>query len=129
MENLIKKRFVSQILQEEGERLVKNQGTVLGKRLKFHTGRLAANRLINISESEYIDGQLTFRHLSYERFLDMKRTVNRKRKAGTRVKHGYRIHNRFMYGTYFSIAKRLMYDLTDEVKANIINEIKSGNNG
>ncbi len=129
MENLIKQRFVGRVLQEEGDRLIRNQGAILGKRLSFRTGRLVGQRGISVSGGEGMDGRLSFRHVPYERFLDMKRTVKLKRKAGTRVKRGYRIHNRFIYGTYFSIAGRLMTELTDEVKANIINQIKSETNG
>lgn len=129
MENLIRKHFVGQVLQEEGDRLLKNQSAILEKRLIFHTGRLAGRRRISVSGGEEMDGKLSFTHVSYERFLDMKRIVNRKRTTGTRTKRGYRIHNRFVYGTYGAIAQRLMSEFTDEVKTNIINEIKSGNNG
>lgn len=99
------------------------------KRLQFHSGHLVNRRRLTVTSNEGTDGKLSFSHINYERFLDMKRTVNRKRTTRTRVKQGYRIHNRFIYGTYFSIAQRLMYDFTDEVKAHIMNEIKSENNG
>lgn len=129
MENLIKKRFVGKVLQEEGDRLWRNQGMILGKRLRFHTGNLMEKRSIRVSEADNMDGQLAFSHVPYERFLDMKRSVNRKRTEGTRLKRGYRIHNRFVYGTYAAIAGRLMYELTEEACRNITDEIKSGING
>ena len=129
METLIRKRFVGQVLQEEGDRLIKNQRAIMEKRLQFHSGHLVNRRQLIVISNEGTDGKLSFSHINYERFLDMKRTINRKRTTGTRVKQGYRIHNRFIYGTYFSIAQRLMYDFTDEIKAHIMNEIKSENNG
>lgn len=129
MENLIRKRFVGQVLQEEGDRLLKNQSAILEKRLIFHTGRLAGRRRISVSGGEEMDGKLSFTHVSYERFLDMKRIVNRKRTTGTRTKRGYRIHNRFVYGTYYAIASRLMYDLTDDVRAKLINDLKNESHG
>lgn len=129
MESQIKKRFVGQILQEEGDRLIRNQGAILDKRLSFHTGRLVSHRRISVSSGDEMDGKLSFHHISYQRFLDMRRTVNRKRSFGTRQKRGYRIHNRFVYGTYYAIASRLMYDLTDDVRAKLINDLKNESHG
>ena len=126
MENLIKQRFVGKVLQEEGERMRKNQGVSIDKRLKFHSHNLVRKRDVKVSSEEGMDGVLTFSHVDYERFLDMKRKVKRKRSGGIRTRRGYRIHNRFMYGAYASIARRLMYDLTDELRESVKREIESG---
>ena len=64
----IKDRFIENVLRDEGNRLLRNQGKALRKRLKFHTHRLYDTRRISVSES-----RLTFTHTVYERFLDMKR--------------------------------------------------------
>lgn len=129
MDELIKKRFVGRILQEEGHRLLKNQGSVLYKKLRFHDGTLRDSRHVKISGGASLDGQLTYTHVDYERFLDMKRKVKKKRSSGFTTRRGYRIHNRFVYGTYSAIAYRLMYDLTDNLKESIREELKAQGNG
>ena len=47
---------------------------------------------------------LTFEHPIYERFLDLKKQNKRDR----------RIHNRFVFGTVYSIARRLTLGILDE---------------
>lgn len=110
----IKSEFVKRILQDEGKRLIKNQGGAIAKRVKFHTNRLLNDRHISVTGGDNMDGQLQFTHPHYERLLDIKRTVRNKNtnRASTRSR---RIHNRFIFGHYFSISRRLMTDFTDEV--------------
>lgn len=126
--DLIKKRFVGKVLQEEGKRLIRNQGAILYKRLVFREGVLRDSRGVSVRESDAMDGELTFKHVDYERFLDMKRKVKNKR-GESRTRKGYNIHNRFTYGTYHVIALRLMNDLTDEVREGIRNELKMEGHG
>lgn len=126
--DLIKKKFVGKVLHEEGERLIRNQGTILYKRLTFREGVLRNSRGISVRDGDTIDGELTFKHVDYERFLDMKRKVKNKR-GEDRTRKGYNIHNRFTYGTYHAIAMRLMNDLTDEVREGIRNELNTKGHG
>lgn len=126
--DLIKKKFVGKVLQEEGGRLLRNQGAILYKRLAFREGVLRDSRGVAVKEDDTMDGELTFKHVDYERFLDMKRKVKNKR-GESRTKKGYNIHNRFTYGTYHAIAMRLMNDLTDEVREGIRNELKAERHG
>lgn len=117
----IKSAFVKRILLDEGKRLKKNQGAAIGRRLKFHTYRLFQDRQIDVVGGDEMDGKLKFTHPDYERFLDIKRTVRNKNtnRASTRSR---RIHNRFIFGHYFSIANRLMTDFTDDVAKSIAEE-------
>lgn len=126
--DLIKKKFVGKVLREEGERLIRNQGAILYKRLTFREGVLRDSRGVSVRDGDTMDGELKFKHVDYERFLDMKRKVKTKR-GEERTKKGYNIHNRFTYGTYHAIALRLMNDLTDEVREGIKNELKAEGNG
>lgn len=128
MDRMIKQRFVADVLSHQGKRLLRNQGNALYKKIHFHTGELQSRRFFSVSGSDGMDGQLSFSHLARERFLDMKREV-KGREGGTRRRSGYRIHNRFMYGHYFAIARELMVGLTDSVRESIRNQIKSEING
>lgn len=60
-------------------------------------------------------GTLTFVHVAYERFLDMKRL----QRGGKSVKSNRKIHNRYVFGAFASIAERLMYEFTEDVIARI----------
>lgn len=111
----IKQRFVRTILEDEGRRLIQNQSLALGRKLKIRTGRLFTARKTSVRGGDDLDGQLTFSHVIYERYLDMKRLHYGKRV----VKRNRKIHNRFVFGHYSSIAGRLMYDLTEDVVARI----------
>lgn len=122
--DLIKREFVRRILSEEGDRLVKNQGVAIRKRLEFRTGELENTRTTSVEGGEDLDGKLVFSHPIHERFLDMKRRVKRKRGEGTRIKYGYRIHNRFVFGHYGSIANRLMNEFTEQVAEGIRREFE-----
>ena len=67
-----------------------------------HTGRLMNERKISVTGGEM--PHLTFEHPIYERFLDLKKQNKRDR----------RIHNRFVFGTVYSIARRLTLGILDE---------------
>lgn len=113
-----KNEFVKRILQDEGQRLKRNQGIEIAKRLKFHTYNLINDRHISVTSGDDMDGQLSLTHPAYQRFLDIKRKIRNKRTNKVYTKR-YRIHNRFVMGHYYSIANRLMNELTDDVAAAI----------
>lgn len=142
--SIIQKEFVRRVLREEGERLTRNQGMAISKKLKFRTGRLMNGRTTEVVQADGMDGKLRFTHPDYERFLDMKRIVRRTKSVtvrqrenkgrrrsvasgGLKKKSGYGIHNRFIFGHYFSIANRLMYEFTEDVQQSIREELS--NNG
>lgn len=107
-----KARFVESILEEEGKTLYSSQGRAIGRLTDSHSGRLQSARSVSVSMADGYSGTLSLRHAAYERFLDMKRV----RRNGSTVKRKRRrIHNRYVYGAFGSIAARLMNDFTEDV--------------
>ncbi|MGJ1416169.1 hypothetical protein [Sphingobacterium multivorum] len=126
----IKYRFIKDLLTNEGERLIKNQGIAIKSALKEHTGALLRERkfLLNGKADEM---NLEFEHPAYLRFLDI-RNKNRKRKKNQSkrsTKKDIRIYNRFVIGHYHGIAERMMYGFTAEVRQYILDTWKGGVNG
>lgn len=107
----VRERFIEETLQQEGARLIKHQGAEIRSVTQEHHGRLLRDRHISVRDSI-----LTFTHTDYERFLDLRRI----HRGGHRIKRKARhIHNRFVFGAYAAIARRLMYGLTEEVASDI----------
>lgn len=102
--------FVRKVLQEETERMLERQEAAISATLSRRSGTLLSSRRVSVSGGGDMDGTAVFSHPIYERFLDMRRMG----KDGRRRK-GRKIHNRFVFGAYASIAKNLMYGLTEEV--------------
>ena len=116
----VRQRFIKEILEDEGRRLLGNQSKAMVGVLRSRSGRLISSRSISVGGSE-AGGVLTFSHTAYERFLDMKRL----RYGNTEVYRNRRIHNRFVFGHYNSIASRLAYGLTEDVVARIKEDFKN----
>jgi hypothetical protein len=121
---IIKKEFVRRILKDETSRLERNQGLQMRKLLHFHTGTLERERDFTVQQQPGLDGKLTFRHKAYERFLDLKKKPKIMGGRRTKVKN-YPIHNKFVFGHYYSIANRLMVDFTNEVAEEIRRDFES----
>ncbi len=102
-----RERFIQETLESEGRRMLANQGAAIASGYRRGTGRLEDARSISVSGGDGMDGKLTLQHPVYERFLDIR---NRRKKR-------LRIHNRFIFGAYAAIARRLMYGFTEEVAA------------
>lgn len=128
MDRIIEQKFVEKVLRHQGDRLLRNQGRALYMKARFRTGRMESKRSVAVSGSDDLDGVLTFRHLDYERFLDMKREI-RTKKGGSRKSAGYRIHNRFVYGHFLAIAKQLSVGFTESIRNKIRDELKVKSNG
>lgn len=93
-------RFVQDVLREEGDFLITRQGKEIAARTKSRTGNLVSGRHVTTTQD-----RLSFTHPIYERFLDMKGKGRKRR----------RIHNRFVYGTYATIADKLMSGIREKV--------------
>ncbi len=104
----VKARFIAQTLEKAGADMMSRQGSAIATLTSERSGRLLGHRTIDVSTGGDAEGRLTFTHTVYERFLDMRRLGGVKHKRR-------RIHNRFVFGTYSSIAARLMYGFTQEV--------------
>ena len=109
MASLVEQRFVEEILTSEGARLLKNQGAAFAARLHFHTKRILEHRRTEVSAADGYSGKLAVSHTAYQRFLDLNR----------------KIHNRFIWGHFNSIAARLANDLTPDVAARIRAELEN----
>ena len=110
----VKARFIAQTLEKAGAEMMARQGSAIASSVQERSGRLLDTRSIEVSTGDGAEGRLTFTHTVYERFLDMRQLGGVKHKRR-------RIHNRFVFGMYSSIAARLMHGFTQEV----IDEIRS----
>lgn len=97
-----KDRFITSTLESEGQRMLTLQSAEIAQ-MNSITGNLANGRRVIVS-----DNTLTLYHPIYERFLDMRHLSGRKHKRR-------KIHNRFVYGTYSAISKKLINGFSDEV--------------
>lgn len=114
----IKQRFVAQVLRKQAQEMLQLQEATLRKKLNFHTGVLMERRAVNVSDGNgSMDGRLSFRHVDYERFLDIRLKIMKK--EGGYKNRNLRIHNRFVMGCYYSIAKNLMFGFTEQVRENL----------
>ena len=111
----VKGEYIRRTLLDESNRWLQNQKTVLATKLHSRTGRLVNERSMSVSEQGEMSATMTYQHTIEERFLDM-----RVLRYGSKiVRRARKIHTRFAYGHYESIASRLMYGLTDDVVAEI----------
>lgn len=118
----VKARFIRNVLEEEGESMLRRQSSAILSKLETRTGTLEKSRSVSVSSaSDSFDGKLTFRHVAYERYLDLRRL----RYGSKVISRRRRIHNRYVFGTYSRIAERLMYEFTDEVAASIRQQIEN----
>ncbi len=123
---LIRKEFVKQILQEEGQEMEDNRGKAIAKLLHFHSGELYDRREHTVSSGDELDGMFTTNTKFYGRVLDIKpknRLIQEQDKythwRSRRRTKAFPIYNRFVFGHYYTIAYRLMYGLTEDVAAGI----------
>lgn len=109
------KQEVTRILHEEMKRFEANQTQAIKKLVQFQTGNLEHNRFFK-SDSDSI----TFKTPDYNRFLDMKQSGKPQRK----------IYNRFVWGTYQSLAYRLanvyIEDILKDMRQNTPRQIDIG---
>lgn len=116
LQSAVRSRFIRNVLQDEGEKMLQRQGEQIAARTTRRSGRLESTRQIQVRGSDgSLDGTLTFTHTAYERFLDMKRIAGRP--TGSR-----KIHNRFVMLTFGKIAWRLMHEFTDEMQRSLKQE-------
>ncbi len=109
----IKDKFIHNTLEEAGQRMLRKQKAEIEYSLHSKSGKLLNGRSISVN-----DNTLIFTHPIYERFLDIKKSKNRKKRKQIKI------HNRFTYGMYYSLIGTLLYGFTDDV----IRTIKKQNN-
>lgn len=124
--DIIKQKFIEDTLRDEGRRLKANHGRALKKSLNFHSYRIFNDRRVDIVTTRSSNDTLRFTVTHYTRMLDIKKERPNKSGKG-RSRRSFKIYNRFVMGTYYSIAQRLSNDFTQEVQNNIrINFTRSG---
>lgn len=115
MSSIVQQHFIEQILSQEGDRYLRNQEAALEALLNFHTHRIVDRRQARTETGADNSGRLSISHTAYERFLDMKAL-----RYGNRVvRPNRKVHNRYVWGTYYSVAYRLLNDFTDRVAGEI----------
>lgn len=83
--------------------------------LNFHTRNIVDRRTVRSESASDLSGKIVITHTAYERFLDMKAL-----QYGSRVvRRNRKLHNRFVWGLYYSVAYRLLNDFTDRTAAEI----------
>nr|DAN86115.1 MAG TPA: hypothetical protein [Caudoviricetes sp.]DAS26254.1 MAG TPA: hypothetical protein [Caudoviricetes sp.] len=121
MASLVEQRFIEEILTSEGDRLLTNQEAAFAARLHFHSKNIVARRNATVTTGTEYSGKLALTHTAYERFLDLKAM-----KYGSKVvRRNRKIHNRFIWGHFNSIAYRLGNDFTQNVAARIRAELEN----
>ncbi|MFY0628587.1 MAG: hypothetical protein JXR07_19980 [Reichenbachiella sp.] len=125
---IVQKEFVRRILKEEAERLKKYQGLQIKKLNLFKTGELFNDRDMNVSGGQNMDGKLSFTHTAHQRFLDIRRKVISSRN-GQHSSSRFKIHNSYVFKQYYAIAKRLMFEMTDDVVQGIRKDLNIQSNG
>jgi len=121
MNGNVELRFITNVLNDEGDRLFRNQGHGMAKVLKFHSKEILSGRKKQVKVLGEANAVLQLSFKAYTRFLDIKKERSGKMKS-------FKIYNRFVYGHYNAIAYRLSNDFTEEVKASI-RRFNSNNNG
>ena len=101
-----RERFIRDTLEDQGRIMLRDQGNAIFLGYNQRSGRLMNSRRISVTGEE--NPVLTFEHPIYERFLDLK---------FRRQKRDRCIHNRFVYGTYSAIARRLTLGYEEEAAA------------
>ncbi len=123
--SIIQKEFIRRVLEDEANRMEKNQGLQMKRLLHFHTGNLFNGRQFTVKQGADLDGVLTIKFKIYQRFLDMKRKV--RSKNGNIRNRQYSIHNKYVFGHFYSIGDRLMYELTEDLIEGIKRDLKISN--
>lgn len=118
--DIVKDRFIHKVLTEEAGKLESAQTEQIRRKTTEHTGRLLNQRSYRKYGSDgTFNAKLEFTFPIEERFLDIRRLGN----AGK--PHRRYLHNRPFMRTYNRIAERLLTGFTDEVQAQMREEIEA----
>lgn len=101
--SLIERKFIAQVLAEEGREIERLQTKAINRALVKRSGHLLEDRSFDVSDNEL---EIRFRH--YLRFQDMRNKSY--------------IYNRIMFARFNAIKLRLMYGFTDEIKKQLAAE-------
>ena len=110
--DLIKRAFIQKILKEEGENIAAAQDRVLNRAMEDRRiDMVRYSRTFTVS-----DTALHHSHNIQQRFIDMKRTSYGKQKP-------VKVHNSIIYGHFNNVIFRLKTNLTEQVKAQLAQQL------
>ena len=110
--DLIERAFIDKILKAEGENIAAAQDRVLNNALKDkRIDMVRYSRTFSVS-----DNTLHHSHNIQQRFIDMKRTRYGKQKP-------VKVHNSIIFGHFNNIVFRLKVNLTEELRAQIAQQL------
>jgi len=112
-ETLIKQKFISRILREEGENIRQAQTQIMGQR-GFTSRELFSDRRFTSDKNK-----LTYTHLPKHRFIDMS---SRQTKQGKIKKVAHPIHNKILMGHANDIVFRMGVEYTSRMKEMLLQE-------
>lgn len=112
-DQLLKQKFVSRILREEGENIKQAQTSVMGQR-GFSSRELFSDRRFTNDNNK-----LTYTHLPKHRFIDMS---SRQTKTGKIKKVAHPIHNKILMGHANNIVFRMGVEYTSRMKEMLLKE-------
>lgn len=103
-EAILKKRYITEVLREEGQEMDK----AMLKKMASFTPETIGKRTFTVNNNT-----LGYLHAKRLRFIDMK---TRQTKKGKKKKKSYPIHNRPIFGVANNIIKRLSFGFTEATK-------------
>ncbi len=113
-QSILERRFITQVLQEEGKNIIDEQNRI---DLKFDFKATGKGRSFHVNENE-----LVLEHNIIQRFRDMNRIKGRKQ-VSTRQ------HNRVIFGHFNNIIGSLRFGFTDAIQKELSQEYKIEING
>lgn len=112
-DQLIKQKFLSRILREEGENIDKAQTQLMGQR-GFTSRELFANRRFTTDKNT-----LNYTHLPEHRFIDMSSVQT---KEGKKKKVAHPIHNKILMGHANNMVFRASFEYTSRMKEMLLQD-------
>jgi len=111
--DLLEKRFIGLILEEESEQFNQEQIKLMNAR-GFSSPAFYNNRGFQVLE----DHKLQYTHPTELRFIDMK---SRTSKSGEKSKKkSHPVHNKPLYGMVNNVLRRLQFEFTEKMKQMLV---------
>jgi|SRR5690554_2073829 len=110
-DDILKGRFISRILREEGQNIEQAKQKVVST--------FASRNMYNATYTN-TDSVLTMTHPKELRFIDMK---YRKTKNGGRIrKTSHPVHNKILFGHANNVVRRISFEYTSEMKEMLLKD-------
>lgn len=110
---ILERKFVRQVLAEEGANLVQAHRKAIQSNLERHTGDTFSAVRHRVEHTGTAQGVLTVKHLKRQRFLDMKSLSRDGKPIKTR---SYKVHNSIIFGHLNNVIRQLSFGFTEAVR-------------